>query len=1391
MGVLNFGRRFGFRSMFLVLALISLFTFLSVSAEVAVAVGTMIADNEEARTNHGLGQTLYAAGRFWVFYYNRTSGYLQYKTSTDGTTWIRPAVPDIRLGGQWDVHFDGTYLHFAHSRGLDDIGLYYRRGTPNSDGSITWSSASWYKAYDPGTDKTVKPAIGVTGSGKPVIALEETISSTNRDPFVTMSNTNDGTWVTRGGFPFKLKDEDEANEVDVVGLTGDKFYVVYAWKTAVEGYPYDVAGRLYDGSSMGAQEDLRYVHYNNPHEWDVVAIGDVVHYVSNDEASDYIKYRKRSAGGSWSAWTDLIYTPPYAYPDEFDEKSMPQIARADSQLLVFWGMTPSKKKLYYKLYDGSSWGPDIDFDSDGDFTNGKMAAGYEVLGNFIAVVYETDIDGDNLGDELMHTFLSLNPVVTSVTESMDPVMYLTEQTLTPSGMDDLNKNDMRIVCCQSVGSCTPTTSNNECTNVQWWPYGSDLDPYAGMDCKLTAPNVAVETTYNAYCRLYDGSGYSDPVSTSYVVIPPDTVPPQWRNQGQNVTMKSRWEAIELYAEGYDNFELDFAWLATDESGSWVEYKTTGSCMLCPVGHVDNGDGTCTVSIDDGDFDIIEDGFIMYDPSDGSYSRDTIGLSLRLSWNQALEPAGQENRERGYVEWDVSSIPNNAIVNDVDLIYHGRSFYAEPREFSVYSIESRPSLGLDADVFNDAGNGNLYKGSEYFQESPQQEVQLAASAASDLDAALDTRDWFAVGLKVAFEGGAGRYMSFHSEDSGDGDPKPTLRVTYTPRDPHACIQDMDDVQKTWEQAKFIWKNPSLDARTVSWRIYFNDTKNNIGMTDIMQFEHGDAQPPQWRNKGQTKDVFDPDETVELYAEGMDNLALSWAWLSTDESGQWMNISSRCPTGHVDNHDGTCTVDLDDPYQDVVIKYYSDTSSYSFDPSGSTIGGAFYEGGEIHRGYVEWDVSSIADGAEILDVDFVYHGAERLGDPPDCSVNSMENRPSKTTIEAVYQDCGDGTTYANPVGFPVVLENSVLDLGAGAVSDLQNAISSGVDWFAIGIQNNQEVWGATHYGRIYSEDYSSPNPRPTLRVTYTPTEDLYPTERSDQYQYMGDVQNTWVESRFVWKNTSLPKGTIVKWKIYYNDTEGNEAVTDEDNFQITPPPSPTINSLQFSTTLDQMDVSWVTEFEYEDLVDVVCILNGDDSRKCEYTGPPGSGSCSIMKGALPLYQMSRDVSGEPRTVQNDIQCTAYNHYDHLGQSSVSDSFYPLEFEVSAPSKLSCVVGEETLIGVTVRNRGTLSDAYTIAAISSNSQILGVEKPEYSTKTIGEGEYERVYVAVTPKSSEETAYVDLIVTSNTSRDYSEIKYYHTTVVEISDKSLPDFGWLGLLQIFLAAAILVNFLF
>ena len=123
-------------------------------------------------------RSFYAEGRYWEFYSYGTSTYFKSKSSTGGATWSSRTL--VASGGDHqttvDIAYDGTtYIHVAVNRDGWAGYIYYDRGNPNSDGTITWSSGTttpnwqYVKAYCGGYNSSSSVTICLDGNGYPYI----------------------------------------------------------------------------------------------------------------------------------------------------------------------------------------------------------------------------------------------------------------------------------------------------------------------------------------------------------------------------------------------------------------------------------------------------------------------------------------------------------------------------------------------------------------------------------------------------------------------------------------------------------------------------------------------------------------------------------------------------------------------------------------------------------------------------------------------------------------------------------------------------------------------------------------------------------------------------------------------------------------------------------------------------------------------------------------------------------------------------------------------------------------------------------------------------------------------------------------------------------------------
>ena len=335
-------------------------------------------------------KSFYANGRYWVFYVEGSN--IVFRTSTDGSSWsasttVRSnADPDSQycVGGHFSVFFDGTYLHYAYADDASSGSLYYRRGIPNSDGSMTWSAVE-QTAYSQSGYNPSDPFVSVDSSGYPWIGFS--CYSSGHRAYVTKSSKNDGTWTTESGFPYQLTNSlNDYNRVTIVPLTSQKVYAIYTASGGCRVY-----GKLWTGSwgneeqvSTGASTIQSGSYYS------AVASSDDIHFVYL--SSSTVKYIKRIYGTGWQSEVTV--------QSSVTTTSAPvlSINTATADLCCFWGGSPTADHIYYKKCVGGTWDTDptdwIDESTDHLTANDRLTSFYKDYGGKIGLVYMTKTSAD-------------------------------------------------------------------------------------------------------------------------------------------------------------------------------------------------------------------------------------------------------------------------------------------------------------------------------------------------------------------------------------------------------------------------------------------------------------------------------------------------------------------------------------------------------------------------------------------------------------------------------------------------------------------------------------------------------------------------------------------------------------------------------------------------------------------------------------------------------------------------------------------------------------------------------------------------------------------------------------------------------------------------------------
>jgi hypothetical protein len=363
-------------------------------------------------------KSFYANGRYWVFwggYYSGGTNYMVYSTSTDGITWSSATtVRAAAYGYLFSVWFDGTYLHYAYAAGGS---IYYRRGTPNSNGTITWSAVE--QTVSTTYNSANYPMVSVDSNGYVWIGYQD-YDGTYYYPYVIKSGRNDGTWGTTPlGFPFQLSTTSSAYwKVSVIPLTGGKMLAVYAYNSAT------VKAKAWTGYGWNSEITTTSAIYSGSYH-SAVAQGNDVHLVflkSTGFDILYVKYIYSS--NSFGTETTLQAGAT--------SSSAPVISidAATNDLYVFWIGYPTARHIYYRKYTASTgqWETVVDWiiEMEALTGNDRLTCFYQAGGNTIGLLY---ITGTVNPYNVKFAYLSL------ITKIWHDIALWTENALTRKWLD--------------------------------------------------------------------------------------------------------------------------------------------------------------------------------------------------------------------------------------------------------------------------------------------------------------------------------------------------------------------------------------------------------------------------------------------------------------------------------------------------------------------------------------------------------------------------------------------------------------------------------------------------------------------------------------------------------------------------------------------------------------------------------------------------------------------------------------------------------------------------------------------------------------------------------------------------------------------------------------------
>lgn len=307
----------------------------------------------------------YANGRWWIFYYDGSN--FGWKTSTDGSSWSSFTTYGAYPAQRFDLWYDEANNKICLVRGQGGTaGLYYRQGTANSDGTISWDSTevtinSSAKAYEV---KVCKDS-----NGYPWVSYLNAVAYTEE---VCKASTTSGSawgspttlWTNRGG----------GNEkVILVPLTGGKMLAISTVANDI------VKSRLYTGSSWDNEVSASSSYPDYYAHADAVADGDNAHLVFVKTGAYDIIYIKYTYGSGWGSEETVESGTVSQYHPTVSLKSTDKVR-------IFYLL--SQTTIKYRDRDNGSWQTAVTISSS-ESTMTCICSSYQTFSSKICVTWKS------------------------------------------------------------------------------------------------------------------------------------------------------------------------------------------------------------------------------------------------------------------------------------------------------------------------------------------------------------------------------------------------------------------------------------------------------------------------------------------------------------------------------------------------------------------------------------------------------------------------------------------------------------------------------------------------------------------------------------------------------------------------------------------------------------------------------------------------------------------------------------------------------------------------------------------------------------------------------------------------------------------------------------------
>jgi hypothetical protein len=339
------------------------------------------------------------------------------------------------------------------------------------------------------------------------------------------------------------------------------------------------------------------------------------------------------------------------------------------------------------------------------------------------------------------------------------------------------------------------------------PFFNIFDAYGDVAAPSnTAPTQSGQCIWNSTTMVNKSLNATnvDLTPTSFNVTIQDA-----DGDNMNITIKTNesgtWTIVnQTSGSGLSNGTYSYyntSWVDTYITKYWISFNVTDGTDWCNATYHFTTSYHFTITLNDptedgyiqwGDY--LDSGFQAPKPdepptiirfADGKYINFGLGSGYwHWYWwpGTSFQPGywkqeWRAHKERGYVEWDISSLAGATLTANPILRYEGDRNYANDERINPIT-EGQPSVVSDEDLYNYIASGTAYVDPFVVEGDRNESVDLGASARSDLQDAMDaSQSWFAIGFQANEIGNMRLETNIEAEEA-DCTPPPTLYVEYT-------------------------------------------------------------------------------------------------------------------------------------------------------------------------------------------------------------------------------------------------------------------------------------------------------------------------------------------------------------------------------------------------------------------------------------------------------------------------------------------------------------------------------------------------------------------------------------------------------------------------------------